>query len=442
MKTSVPLSPLYEDSSLKNSELSSFMAGTETATRLLRVSEPRKKMPNTQTNNGVKKFTLRYYPATYYHTKKDCYVGYYVFDEKTGKMRRYKIRINHIAQQNRHKYAMTLCNEINALLAGGWSPEQPVNINKRYTLDYCLNYFVEKRFPDFKHHTVRSYKSYIGMFREYLNNKDLLACPLDAFTKRDALDYMDYMKARPKCSARTYNNSIIIYQAVFNWLVSQQFCTENVFAVVKKIPARAVGEKKRDVLNADELERLKDFLQANGHKEYLAACMLIYYCLLRPSDLVHLRFSSFDFETKEVIIKGDETKNGHTSRRVIPVELEKYLSALEWEKIATHEYVFGGASKNFFKPADKQLDSREFGRFWNKRVRPGCGFDFTKQFYSLKDSGITDMLAAGVSPAFVQGQADHSDLSITSVYAHTRTKAAYNELRNFVNVDKKKGTPN
>jgi site-specific recombinase XerD len=50
--------------------------------------------------------------------------------------------------------------------------------------------------------------------------------------------------------------------------------------------------------------------------------------------------------------------------------------------------------------------------------------------YSLKDSGITDMLAAGVSPAFVQGQADHSDLSITAVYAHTRTKA-YNELRNL-----------
>ena len=54
-----------------------------------------------------------------------------------------------------------------------------------------------------------------------------------------------------------------------------------------------------------------------------------------------------------------------------------------------------------------------------------------RDVYSLKDSGITDMLAAGVSPAFVQGQADHSDLSITAVYAHTRTKAAYNELRNL-----------
>ena len=54
-----------------------------------------------------------------------------------------------------------------------------------------------------------------------------------------------------------------------------------------------------------------------------------------------------------------------------------------------------------------------------------------RDVYSLKDLGITDMLAAGVSPAFVQGQADHSDLSITAVYAHTRTKAAYNELRNL-----------
>lgn len=430
MKKTVPLSPLERDNTLQNSVLSSFFSSTETKLIQPLDSELIKKMPETQTNNEVKSFILRYYPATYYRSKKDAYVGYYVYSEKTGKMQRYKIRINRIAPQQRYKYAMTLCNEINTLLANGWTPDTPVRTN-RHSLKYCLDYFVQHRFPELKKHSIRSYKSYIGFLIDYLTDKQLLDCPIEAFAKRDALDYMEHIKQRPKCGARTYNNAIIIYQAVFNWLVSQQFVQDNVFMAVKKIPARQVAEKKRDVLDADELERLKSFLSANGYTEYLAAAMLIYYCLLRPGDLVHLRCSSFDWERKEIIIKASETKNGHSSRRVIPVALEPFLNALDWSAIKHKQYVFGGTKLNFFKPSDSQLDSREFARFWDKVVRPGCGFDYSKQFYSLKDSGITDMLAAGVSPAFVQGQADHSDLSITAVYAHTRTKAAYNELRNL-----------
>ena len=38
------------------------------------------------------------------------------------------------------------------------------------------------------------------------------------------------------------------------------------------------------------------------------------------------------------------------------------------------------------------------------------------QFYSLKDSGITNMLGSGVPVSFVKQQADHSSLAMTSIY--------------------------
>ena len=40
------------------------------------------------------------------------------------------------------------------------------------------------------------------------------------------------------------------------------------------------------------------------------------------------------------------------------------------------------------------------------------------QFYSLKDTGITEMLEAGVPPKLVKELADHSSLEMTEKYLH------------------------
>lgn len=40
------------------------------------------------------------------------------------------------------------------------------------------------------------------------------------------------------------------------------------------------------------------------------------------------------------------------------------------------------------------------------------------QFYSLKDTGITEMLEAGVPAKFVKELADHHSLEMTEKYTH------------------------
>jgi hypothetical protein len=65
-------------------------------------------------------------------------------------------------------------------------------------------------------------------------------------------------------------------------------------------------------------------------------------------------------------------------------------------------------------------------------VRPALGFSDDMQFYSLKDTGITNMLADGVAPNFVQGQADHSSLEVTSIYARSVTPESHKQIREKV----------
>lgn len=61
--------------------------------------------------------------------------------------------------------------------------------------------------------------------------------------------------------------------------------------------------------------------------------------------------------------------------------------------------------------------------YWRGVVRPATGFGKDVQFYSLKDTGITNMAAAGVPVSAIQQQADHSSLAMTSIYCQRSGKA-------------------
>lgn len=161
-----------------------------------------------------------------------------------------------------------------------------------------------------------------------------------------------------------------------------------------------------------------------NNNEYLLICMLCYYCFLRPDDIVKLRIKDFDMKKYLIIISAERTKNDHDSYRVIPVALEPYLKHIDFNQ-DKENMLFSEK----FKPGKKQIDSRKISKFWANHIRPNCGFGMDLQFYSLKDTGITNLMADGVSPVYVQGQADHSSLKITEKYTHKHTPEGFEQLR-------------
>jgi len=49
-------------------------------------------------------------------------------------------------------------------------------------------------------------------------------------------------------------------------------------------------------------------------------------------------------------------------------------------------------------------------------MRRATGLPKEMQLYSLRDTGITDLLHAGMDPLTVQHHADHSSLAIQKIY--------------------------
>jgi DNA-binding XRE family transcriptional regulator len=92
------------------------------------------------------------------------------------------------------------------------------------------------------------------------------------------------------------------------------------------------------------------------------------------------------------------------------------------------DFVFSNDLKFKFKPGKKHLDPRQISKFWVK-LREIIGFGQNIKFYSLNDTGIIDLLAAGVSIEDVRDQADHHNISVTAIYAKHAKPHGSNQIR-------------
>ena len=73
------------------------------------------------------------------------------------------------------------------------------------------------------------------------------------------------------------------------------------------------------------------------------------------------------------------------------------------------------------------------------KIRKDCGLPAEMQLYSLKDTGITEMLEAGVNIVAVKDAAGHADISTTNKYVGKNTEKMIAAVRGSdVSLGKKK----
>jgi site-specific recombinase XerD len=381
-------------------------------------------MPASQKNQPP---ALSYYPAELCENK-EWYVKYYVFNPFTGKLHIKKIKLNRIAGiAARRKAGRRLAAEVNARLSEGWNPFVEQQKGKGFLLlNEAISTYLAVMEKEHEYNTMRSYQSFCKRLQYWLcevyHAPNLRAYELGI---ECAQSFMLWVRQLPKVSPRSYNNHLAFYRTLSTWFCDFGYLAANPFLQVQMLPKK-MTKKRRRALAMDELRALVNFLQGENPR-YLAACMLTYYCFLRPDDLRHLRKASFDLARHTICVRAEDTKNDHTSYKTIPLALEPYLAPLRIAEADSEGYLF--SNRRTFAPGTKMLDSREIARYWDTVVRHALGWGGDLQFYSLKDSGITNLLADGVGANYVQGQADHSSLEVTNVYVARQTPEGHELIR-------------
>lgn len=344
---------------------------------------------------------------------KEWIVSFYVTDPASGKLKRVRVKVNRIKNlRERKRAARAMMAAIDQRLALGWNPlRDRIAPRAGVSLGDAMEAFLNAKERDTVGNSMRSYRSFVKTFREWLDasglGADAAAC---SFSREHAEAFMD--EAGEELSPKTFNNYVAFYRSMFAWMEHKGYVQANPFAEVRK-KDRRLTKKRRRMLTDDELHRLFAFLK-DENEGYLAICLMCYCCFIRPKEIVMLRCRDIDLQRQTVHVGYGIAKNHNDSFRTIPDSLLPLLSRIDLSR--PDWYLFGSHKGDDFTPGPKMLSSREVARWWNVKVRPRCGFGMDLQFYSLKDTGITNMISSGVPVNLVQRQADHSSIAMTAVY--------------------------
>jgi integrase len=346
---------------------------------------------------------INFKPA-YISDGKETIVVYYALEPVSDKLVRKKIKLNHIKDRSdRLKYARKLCVELNKKLLGGWSPFSPYGTARDMSLEKAMELFQDEKGKELRLDSIRCYNSYIKLFQQFIKGVKIQSISPTDFSCALANNYM--LTVSGQVSARTYNGYLRFQKTFFNWLIDKNICQVNPF---KNIKPKRVDEKIRTTIPSDVRHKIEDYFRSIHKEEFIVFMKATYRCFIRPKELCQIRMEDYNPSNGILTIPAKVAKN-HKARKVaLTSDLAEYFNKLE---APNFYYIFSTQ----WKPGKRLMTTRESGKEWAK-MRIALGLPMCYQFYSLKDSGITEMLEAGVPAKFVKELADHASLTTTEKY--------------------------
>ena len=365
---------------------------------------------------------IDYLPAQLRENKR-WYVEYYVKNPSTGKLQRKCNKINRIDSiRERRKYGRRMVVEINKKLEQGWNPFLEQESAKSYHNIYeVFQTYLNVKGKELRTQSMRSYNSNMKILTEHLTKSDRdKKMYILSFDKQTANDFMNYMYVDRNVSERRYNGILIFCKSVFGWMIQYGYVKANPFDGIKKKKEKA---KKREFIPEEARLQIKRYLEEENY-EFLVFLMLEFYALLRPNEILNMKIKDIDIEKQVIAVEPEIAKNGKFRLSTIPDILVAYLKGLNLGEYKPDMYVF---SDNL-KPGKNLKLTKYAGRRWLK-LRKELNLKKEYQMYSLRDSGIINLLQSGVSPEEVAKQAAHSSLEITSKYAIHANKKANEQVK-------------
>ena len=360
---------------------------------------------------------LDYYPAQLY-TGKRWYIGYYVMHPQKGTMQRITIKFNRIKNlADRKREGRQLVKRINEKLARGWNPlieaQSPQGYAKlaRVFAEFARNMERAHSENTMRADTLRSYHSYLKNWRTW--HTEFAQAYAINFTKTLVNQFLDHIYFERNRTARTRNNYLAFLDILGNFMVEKEYLPSNPTQGIKKLPEKA---KKRTIIPASYLELIFKHFKST-HKAYYIICLFEYLTFIRRTELTHLQLKHVNFTAKTILVPAAISKNKKDYCVTLPAVLLKLL--IEHTKNRPeHYYLFGPQ----WLPARQRLNPKKISDTWAK-MRKELKLPPQYQFYSLKDTGITQMLNAGIPANVVRDQARHHNISQTDAYVQRHVGA-------------------
>lgn len=368
-----------------------------------------------------------YLPAEL-HENKIWEIVYYVTNPMTGKLSRRRNRVKPIKNTvERRKLAKRMVKTINIRLQEGWNPFYQNKGTKELAkfVDVCAIFLkrVEKDVEDnnLRYDTLKTYRSQIRKLTTYisevLKNKEMMAYQFDNVFVGDYLDYIRYTKGLSAC---TRDNCLSFLKLLSTFLLEKKYMAANPTIPFGKTNRKT---KTRTVMDKDTRNAIFAYWEFEN-PNFKILCMLCYYCLIRRTEITKLKVGDVNLENGTIWIDAGVSKNRKGQMVTIPNRFLRFL-AQHITEAKEEWYLFSGKS---FTPGPKKIWPNRITEQWDI-MRKEINLDPNIHWYSLKDSGITDLLSKGVPLLAVRDQARHHHSSQTDTYTPRGMKHANADIK-------------
>lgn len=269
--------------------------------------------------------------------------------------------------------------------------------------------FVEhKRSEGLRPASLQSYSSMTSLLVEWCKRTGRGRVSCSGFRKIDAVEYLDYIIEKGN-SNRNYNNTLKQLKLFFSWCVANCYCESNPFEGLK---LRAKTEKRRILIDAESRRRIAEFFREYC-PQMLLVCRLIYSSAMRPKEIANIRIQDIDLEARCVHVPPEVAKNRHARNATLSQDLIDELRPVVGRGLPGEWYLFG--SNPGIEPSCRRVALSNFRKKWDV-VRERLNLPREMQLYSFRDTGLVDLLHAGVDQLTVRQHADHSSLAMQDIY--------------------------
>lgn len=367
---------------------------------------------------------------------KDAYIYFYAFDPEEGVLRRKRIRINKELKNIKGKraqreYAEGIRQRLRDELRNGYNPW--INIDRSLTHarfeDVCDIYkrYLARQMESFdmREESVTSYLSYMRVMRRWIEDNGRHVYYAYQFNKRIVNDFLDYVYLEKENTINTRNNYLAWIKTFSRFLIQKSYINDDPTAGLSAMKRRS-KKKNRDVIPDGILARVREHLY-NNNKYYLLACYLLYYVFVRPHEMSYLKVGDISVSDQTLYIHGEHAKNRNDAVVTLPAHVMKLMIELRVLSKPSNFYLFSEG----FMPGRERRSEKAFRDYWIRHVRGKLGLPGQYKFYSLKDTGITNMLRNNTDVLSVRDQARHSSILITDTYTPKDIKAANELLKNY-----------
>lgn len=371
------------------------------------------------------------YPWTYptLHKGKNWYVDFYILDPANNLMRRKKYMFGRWKSAKARKEMVKQKIEwIVSEIKNGWNPF----VSARTTREFTNWGTVVGRYKEYlkaagrkgllKEKTAYDYQSRIKNFEQFMDETDTHLIYIYEFDRSLCVEFLDYLYFDKDVSAVTRNGYRTWLSTFSSWLIDKGYISKDSNPVTD-IKQMREEEKHREPLTKGALAAMREYLSSrNPH--FLLACYIEYYVNIRPDEMRHLKIGYIDITNCIVTLPGKFAKNRKRQEVTVPKKVLKLMADLGTFNSPSQCYIFGPD----LRPSMQQMAVNRFRQEW-ARMRKELGWPDTYQFYSLKDTGISENIDKyGLLTA--RDQARHADAATTNRYAKVR-HTAHVELRDW-----------